>query len=99
MTVSSLRPATTTSNTGAVTGAGGDADVALSDDSDATLITFDEGEAATFGLGDLTLPADAVIKAVRLRCPGRAARRGIRADGRTYPCGFNGGWVKESVRR
>lgn len=61
MTVVHLNPATTTSNTGTVTGAGGDADLAMRDGDDATYITFDIGEAATFTLDDLTLPSGAVL--------------------------------------
>lgn len=67
MTVSTLRPDSTTLNTGAVTGAGGDADAALSDNSDSSYITFDITEKWTGGLGNLTLPAGAVIKTVAIR--------------------------------
>ena len=71
MTVSTLRPNGTTSNTGALTG-GASAHAVLSDNSDSSYITFDPGEACTVALGDLSLPAGAVIKqyAVRLRLRG-----------------------------
>lgn len=61
MTVVYLNPATTTANTGAVTGGGGDADLVMRDGSDSTYITFDEGESAQFTLDDLTLPSGAII--------------------------------------
>lgn len=67
MTVSTLRPTGTTSNTGALTG-GATAHAVLSDDSDATYVTFDTvGEAFRVTLGDLTLPSGAVIKGVAAR--------------------------------
>ena len=69
MSVSTLRPTGTTSNTGTLTG-GATAHAVLADNSDLSYITFlpDEGCAVT--LGDFTLPADAVVKSVawRLRC-------------------------------
>jgi hypothetical protein len=60
MTFSLLRPASTTGNSGAVTGAAS-AHAALSDDSDSSYVTFDNVEGAAFTLGDLTLPSGAVI--------------------------------------
>ena len=77
MTVSTLRPLTTVSNSGAVTGSGGDADLALRTTDDSTFITFDEGEQATFTLDDLTLPANALIKSVAVRL--RTQRSGLAA--------------------
>jgi hypothetical protein len=67
MTVSTLRPTSTSNNTGTVTGAGGDLDVALSDDSDATYNTLEFSENMLLGFGDLTLPAGAVIKGIAAR--------------------------------
>lgn len=68
MTVSTLRPDATTLNTGAITGAAS-VHAALSDNSDASYVDFDNFEGCQVGLADLTLPAGALIKvaAVRLR--------------------------------
>ena len=68
MTVSTLRPNATTGNTGALTG-GATAHAVLSDDSDASYITYN-GQFSTVALPDLTLPAGAIISkvAVRARC-------------------------------
>jgi hypothetical protein len=65
MTVSTLRPDSTTSNTGTLTG-GATAHAVLSDDSDASYAHY-LGQSSVVGLGDLTLPAGAVIKSVALR--------------------------------
>jgi hypothetical protein len=67
MTVSTLRPTSTANNTGTVTGAGGDLDVALSDDSDSTYNTLEFSENMLLGFGDLSLPAGAVIKGIAAR--------------------------------
>lgn len=67
MTVSTLRPTSTTSNTGTLTG-GATAHGVLADDSDASYVTLTAAPQTTLlGLGDLTLPAGAVIKSVALR--------------------------------
>lgn len=79
MTVVTLTPNGTNSNTGAVTGAGGDLDAALSDGSDATYVTLDEGETFNVGFSNLTLPAGALIKRVGLQ-------------GRLKASGTLGGW-------
>ena len=63
MTVSTLRPNATTTNTGALTG-GATAHAVLSDNSDASYVTLDQYEVTLVGLTDLTLPAGAVIKNV-----------------------------------
>lgn len=67
MTTVVLRPNTTVSNTGTVTGAGGVAHTALADDSDATFITFTYLQQARFNMTDLTLPANGVVKTVMIR--------------------------------
>lgn len=61
MTVVTLRPDGTTTNGGTIVG-GGTAHDALSDDSDTTYITFDNGETWVGTIDDLTLPVGAVIK-------------------------------------
>lgn len=66
MTLSTLRPTSTTSNTGALTG-GATAHAVLSDNSDASFVTYDTGESSVLGLTDLTLPAGAVIATVQAR--------------------------------
>ncbi len=66
MTVVTLRPNGTSSNTGAVTGAAS-AHAALNDNSDSSYVTLDMGESVTLNTGDLTLPAGAVIKSTQLR--------------------------------
>lgn len=71
MSSSTLRPDNTIANTGALTGAASAA-TAVSDDTDASYITFDFGEAASFDFGALTLPAGAVISFAVLRA--RTAR-------------------------
>ena len=67
MTVVTLRPSSTTANTGAVTGGGGTAHGALSDDSDASYVEYDNLEASEVTLTDHTLPAGAVIKDIAAR--------------------------------
>lgn len=66
MTVSTLRPSGTTSNTGSVTGAAS-AHAALSDDSDSSYVTLDQNETAELVLEDLSLPAGAIVKSIRVR--------------------------------
>jgi hypothetical protein len=76
VTVSTLRPSSTSSHTGALTG-GATLHAVLADDSDSSYTTLDNAETGVVGIGDLTLPAGAVIKAVALRArtsiPGSAA--------------------------
>lgn len=67
MTLVTLRPDSTVSNTGTVAGTSGGAHVALNDNSDASYITFIAGNTARLGLADLALPAGAVVKEVALR--------------------------------
>lgn len=66
MTLVTLRPNATTSNTGALTG-GASAHAVLSDNSDASYVTYDPGEESLVPLGDLTLPAGALIDTVQIR--------------------------------
>lgn len=66
MTVVTLRPNSTTSNTGTVAGAAS-AHAALSDNSDASAVGYTTGQRSMVGLGDLSLPAGAVIKTVTIR--------------------------------
>lgn len=66
MTLVSLRPSATVSNTGALTGAAS-AHAALSDNSDASYVTFDPAEEAVVDLGDLTLPGGAVVKTATVK--------------------------------
>jgi hypothetical protein len=63
VTILALTPDTTISSAGwTVTGAGGDVDVALSDGSDLTWVTWSSGSGALeVGLSDLALPTDALI--------------------------------------
>jgi hypothetical protein len=73
MTVSTLRPDTEFANTGALTG-GASSNAVLSDDSDASYVTLDNGDTCWVGFGNFTLPAGAVVKSVALRA--RLARTG-----------------------
>lgn len=66
MTLVSLRPDSTVSSTGTLTGAAS-VNAALSDNSDASYVTFTAGQQAVVGIGDLTLPASAVIKNVQMK--------------------------------
>lgn len=68
MTVSTIRPNATDSNTGALTG-GATAHAVLSDNSDSTYVEYDPAEESTLQFGDFTLPSGALVKriAVRLR--------------------------------
>lgn len=68
MTLLTLRPNSTTSILGAVTGAA-NAHTALSDNTDASYVTYDAAgnEDSSHALTDLTLPAGAVIKSTTLR--------------------------------
>src|SRR5689334_14652790 len=67
MTVSTLRPNSTTSNTGTLTG-GATAHAVLLDNSDSTRIDYNAaGEASVLGLDNFTLPAGAVVKSVSVR--------------------------------
>ena len=59
MTFVTLDPASTGSNSGAVTGS--NAHSALSDGSDATYVDYDYGESSILGLSDLSLPSGAVL--------------------------------------
>jgi len=97
MAVSTLRPSGTTVNDGTVTGAA-NAHSALSDDSDSSYVTLDShtggGPASEvwYGdIGDLTLPAGAVIKsvAVRARLAATAGSHGFSATLLTPPSGPN----------
>jgi hypothetical protein len=63
MTVVSVDPDGTTSNTGALTG-GATAHAVLADSDDATYVTFDSGEAATVTFANPSIPAGAVVKSV-----------------------------------
>lgn len=74
MTLVTLRPSATLSNTGTVTGAGSAAN-ALDDDTDASYVTFVGGTGASFTLDDLALPAGAVMKNVSVRV--RLAEAGV----------------------
>lgn len=67
MTLVVLRPNGTISNTGTVTGAGGVAHTALSDDSDSSTVAYAGGQLGQFNLTDLTLPAGAALKTVAVR--------------------------------
>lgn len=62
-----LRPNGTVSNSGTVTGAGGVAHTALSDDSDATFISYTFGPSTRLNMTDLTLPANGVVTKVQIR--------------------------------
>lgn len=68
MSLVTLRPAGTAENTGVVTGAAS-AIAALSDNSDASYVTYQSGQSSTVTLTDLILPAGAVLLSavVRLR--------------------------------
>lgn len=66
MTLVTLRPNATTTNSGALTG-GATAHAVLSDDSDASYITHTVGQSTRVDLGDLTLPAGGVVKNVQPR--------------------------------
>lgn len=67
MTVSTLRPNGTTSNSGTLTG-GASAHAILSDNSGASSVDYaSSGQASVLTLGDLTLPAGAVVKSLRAR--------------------------------
>lgn len=67
MTISTLRPNGTTSNTGTLTG-GATAHAVLSDDSDSSYVDYaSAGQASVLALGDLTLPAGAVVKSLKIR--------------------------------
>lgn len=66
MTVVVLRPNGTTSNTATLVGAA-TAHAALSDDSDASYLDFVGGNLAELTVGDVTLPAGAVMKSVQAR--------------------------------
>lgn len=70
MSLETVRPNSTPVNTGTVTGAGGDADAALADDSDATYVTFDPGETIRVGFANPTIPAGAVVLKQLLRVRG-----------------------------
>ncbi len=67
MTYVQLTPATTVANTGAVTGAGGDADAAMHDGSDSSYIVLDPDELAWFTLSDLSLPSGAILIVAQAR--------------------------------
>jgi hypothetical protein len=68
MTVVWVEPDATVANSGvAVTGAGGDADTATSDDTDATYLTFNSlADTISLGFGEPAIPAGAVIKQAAL---------------------------------
>jgi hypothetical protein len=66
MTLVTLRPDSTTSNTGALVG-GATAHAILSDNSDASYVEHDFNEITKVGVADLTLPAGAVMKTVTIR--------------------------------
>lgn len=66
MTVSTLRPDGTTSSTWTVTGAGS-AHAALSDNSDASYLSATGTKTGLFTVGDLSLPAGAIIAALAAR--------------------------------
>jgi hypothetical protein len=74
MTVSTLRPSSTTSHTGALTG-GATAHAVLLDDSDSSYTTLDMGELVGVGFDDFTLPAGAVIKRLGIRT--RVSKNGV----------------------
>ena len=76
MTLVSLRPSSTVSNTGTLTGAAS-AHAATSDNSDASYVTYAaSGEKSILGLTDLTLPGGALISSVVTR-----VRVGTSSDG------------------
>lgn len=68
MSLATLRPAGTATNTGVVTGAAS-ALAALSDNTDASYVTYQSGQSSTVTLQNLILPAGARLKSavVRLR--------------------------------
>jgi hypothetical protein len=66
MTLVTLRPNATVSNTGAITGAA-TAHAALSDNLDTSYVALDGGEAVRCNMTDLTLPANAVIADIQPR--------------------------------
>ncbi len=106
MTVSTLRPSSTSIIDGVVTGAA-NAHTALSDDSNASYITLDPASGATpaeawfGGFTDLTLPAGALVKTLALRASvspamipsGGTMRSLLTAAGYTIPQGLV--WVNE----
>ncbi|MGH3029283.1 MAG: hypothetical protein ACRDNE_00675 [Gaiellaceae bacterium] len=77
MATITTRPDVTVDLGGAeVTGAGGDADAALADDSDLSFLTIEPGDSPSiFGFGDALPPVGAVIKSVGVR--GRAEKDGL----------------------
>jgi hypothetical protein len=68
MSTTTLRPASTSSNTGVSIQTAGSAHAALNDDSDTTyLYSFGSGDTITLGLDDITIAAGAIVKSTRLR--------------------------------
>lgn len=61
MTIVTLTPNATVTNSGTVTGGGGVLHTVLSDSDDATYVTLDHDEAFSVSMTDLALPANAVI--------------------------------------
>lgn len=88
MTVSTLRPNATTTHTGDLTG-GATAHGVLSDDSDSSYTNLSSDELYLGGLGDLTLPAGAVIKSAAVRA--RVAKSGPNTPRLATALGVPGG--------
>lgn len=89
-----LRPNGTTSSTGVLVGAAS-AHAALSDDSDASYIEYDNSDNSRLTLGDLTLPAGGVIitAAARARCavPGAAVNPRVYVQSADFLTTYAGG--------
>lgn len=83
MTVSTLRPSSTVTNSGIAVNGGGTAHGALSDNSDSTYLdSFGIDDYIILGLDDLTLPSGALVKnvAARLRVAATAGMQTIEVD-------------------
>lgn len=98
MTVSTLRPNGTTSSSGiAVTGAA-NAHTALNDNTDSSYVTFDAAaDTVRLALGDLTLPAGALILRGAVRLRGMIASPAFYFGGITVQWATGSNWIASST--